>query len=107
MTAKILRPDAYSACLAIANKLVGQAVEYGLCSVEVIQAINLLTHWKKADDATSWRKVGYAIRMAQELRLNVRVIRPLPADEMQAREILNRERAWLSASPSVLSFDSG
>ncbi|BGO96514.1 Zn(2)-C6 fungal-type transcription factor [Rhodotorula toruloides] len=96
VTAKILRPDAYSACLAIANKLVGQAVEYGLCSVEVVQAINLLTHWKKADDATSWRKVGYAIRMAQELRLNVRASRPLPAEEMQARGILNRERAWLN-----------
>ncbi|BGP28729.1 hypothetical protein JCM10296v2_000465 [Rhodotorula toruloides] len=96
VTAKILRPDAYSACLAIANKLVGQAVEYGLCSVEVVQAINLLTHRKKADDATTWRKVGYAIRMAQELRLNVRASRPLPADEVQAREILNRERAWLN-----------
>ncbi|GEM06238.1 Zn(2)-C6 fungal-type transcription factor [Rhodotorula toruloides] len=95
VTAKIFRPDAYSACLAIANKLIGQAVEYGLCSVEVVQAINLLTHWKKADDATSWRKVGYAIRMAYELRLNVNA-RPLPTDELQAREVLNRERTWLN-----------
>ncbi|GMK56452.1 hypothetical protein CspeluHIS016_0302920 [Cutaneotrichosporon spelunceum] len=96
VTAKIIRPEAYPSCLLIANKLVGQAVEYGLCSIEVVQAIIMLTHWKKADDSSSWRKVGYAIRMAQELRLNQRAPRPLPRNERQAREILNRERCWLN-----------
>ncbi|BGP36579.1 hypothetical protein JCM10449v2_000480 [Rhodotorula kratochvilovae] len=96
VTSKIVRPKVYSACVLLANKLVGQAIEFGLCAVEVVQALNLLTHWKKPDDSSSWRKVGYAIRMAQELRLNVRAPRPLPADERQAREILNKERAWLN-----------
>ncbi|CAK9783420.1 unnamed protein product [Cutaneotrichosporon oleaginosum] len=96
VTAKIIRPKAYSSCLLIANKLVGQAVEFGLCSIEVVQAIIMLTHWKKADDSTSWRKVGYAIRMAQELRLNQRAPRPLPRNERQAREVLNKERCWLN-----------
>lgn len=96
VTAKILRPKAYSACLLISNKLVGEAVEFGLCSTEVVQAILVLTHWKKADDSTAWRKTGYAIRMAQELRLNHRAPRPLPKNERQAREVLNRERCWLS-----------
>ncbi|BEJ13333.1 hypothetical protein CspHIS471_0305070 [Cutaneotrichosporon sp. HIS471] len=96
VTAKIIRPEAYPSCLFIANKLVGQAVEFGLCSIEIVQAIIMLTHWKKADDSTSWRKVGYAIRMAQELRLNQRAPRPLPRNERQAREILNKERCWLN-----------
>ncbi|KAL7419125.1 hypothetical protein Q5752_005961 [Cryptotrichosporon argae] len=96
VTSKIIRPKAYPICLALANRLVGQAVEFGLCSVEIVQAIILLTHFKKADDATSWRRVGYAIRMAQEIRLNVKGQRPLPKNERQAREILNGERAWLN-----------
>lgn len=96
VTAKIVRPKAYSHCLMLSNKLVGQAVEYGLCSIEIVQAIILLTHWKKADDTTAWRRAGYAIRMAQELKLNVKRARPLPKNERQAREVLNTERTWLS-----------
>lgn len=96
VTAKIVRPKAYSHCLMLSNKLLGQSMDYGLCSIEIVQAINLLTHWKKADDATSWRRVGYAIRMAQELKLNTKGQRPLPKNERQAREVLNRERAWLN-----------
>lgn len=96
VTAKVIRPEAYSSCLLIANKLTGQAIEYGLCSVEVVQALLILTHWKKADDPSAWRKTGYAIRMAQELRLHQRAKRPLPRNERHAREILNRERCWLS-----------
>ncbi|GAA6046601.1 hypothetical protein JCM3770_006232 [Rhodotorula araucariae] len=96
VTSKVVRPKVYGACVLLSNKLVGQAIEFGLCAVEVVQALNLLTHWKKPDDSSSWRKVGYAIRMAQELRLNVRAPRPLPTDERQAREILNKERAWLN-----------
>lgn len=96
ITAKLIRPKVYSACLMISNKLLGQAFEYSLCSVEVIQALLLLTNWKRADDPTSWRKTGYATRMAIELQLNRFAPRPLPRNERQAREILNRERCWLS-----------
>ncbi|WRT64444.1 uncharacterized protein IL334_001376 [Kwoniella shivajii] len=96
VTAKVIRPKLYTRCLMLANKLVGQAVEFGLCSVEVVQALNLLHHWKKSEDSTSWRRVGYAIRMAQELKLDVAGPRPLPEEEISAREILNRERAWLN-----------
>lgn len=96
VTARIIRPKAYAACLLLSNRFVGQAVEFGLCSIEIVQALNLLTHWKKPDDETSFRRVGYAIRLAQELRLDTRSPRPLPKTERQAREILNRERAWFS-----------
>ncbi|OXM81875.1 hypothetical protein C364_00849 [Cryptococcus neoformans Bt63] len=96
VTARIIRPKAYAACLLLSNRFVGQAVEFGLCSIEIVQALNLLTHWKKPDDETSFRRVGYAIRLAQELRLDTRSPRPLPKTERQAREILNRERAWFN-----------
>ncbi|KIS00240.1 hypothetical protein L804_01649 [Cryptococcus deuterogattii 2001/935-1] len=61
VTARIIRPKAYAACLLLANKFVGQAVEFGLCSIEIVQALNLLAHWKKPDDETSFRRVGLAI----------------------------------------------
>ncbi|KPV78315.1 uncharacterized protein RHOBADRAFT_50795 [Rhodotorula graminis WP1] len=96
VTAKAERPKAYHACVLLSNKLVGQAVEFGLSTIEVVQSLLLLTHWKQPNDSSSWRKVGYAIRMAQELRLHVRAPRPLPEDEHQAREVLNKERAWLN-----------
>lgn len=106
VTAKAVRPKAYNACVLLCNKLIGQAVEFGLSTVEVVQALLLLTHAKQPTDSSSWRKVGYAIRMAQELRLNVRAPRPLPEDERQAREILNKERAWLSTFALLLRVKS-
>ncbi|GAA5838307.1 hypothetical protein JCM9279_003194 [Rhodotorula babjevae] len=96
VTAKAERPQVYNACVLLSNKLVGQAVEFSLSTVEVVQSLLLLTHWKQPNDSSSWRKVGYAIRTAQELRLNVRALRPLPEDERHARKILNRERVWLN-----------
>lgn len=96
VTVRVIRPNTYPQCLLLANKLVGQAVEFGLCSIEVVQALCLLTHWKKPDDETSYVRMGYAIRMALLLQLNTKAPRPLPQDERHAREILSRERAWYS-----------
>lgn len=98
ITSKILRPKVYASCLLLANKLVGQAVENGLCSIEVVQAFHLLAYFKNAEDTTSWRRVGYAIRIALELKLNINAGRPLPTNELHAREVLNRERCWMSES---------
>jgi len=89
-----MRPRDYAGCLRRANSLLGQAMETGLLGIEVIQAIVLLTHWRKADDQSAYRRIGYAVRMAYELRLNVRGPRPLPTEEIAARKMLNPERTW-------------
>ncbi|EPQ26057.1 uncharacterized protein PFL1_06266 [Pseudozyma flocculosa PF-1] len=96
VTAKIARPAAYDPCLALANRLLGRAFEHGECSVEFIQVIHLLAHWRKGNDSSSFRRIGFATRMAQELRLFVPGPRPLPSNERAAREILNKERTWLT-----------
>ncbi|WVQ71522.1 hypothetical protein IAR50_001061 [Cryptococcus sp. DSM 104548] len=96
ITSRVIRPNMYPQSLLLANRMVGQAVEFGLCTLEVIQALCLLTHWKKANDDTAWVRMGMAIRMAQMLGLNTMSSRPLPRDEMRAREVLNRERVWLN-----------
>ncbi|TYJ55342.1 hypothetical protein B9479_003957 [Cryptococcus floricola] len=96
ITSRVIRPKLYPQSLLLANRMVGQAVEFGVCTLEVIQALCLLTHWKKADDDTAWVRVGIAIRMAQMLGLDKTSPRPLPRDEMRAREVLNRERIWFN-----------
>jgi hypothetical protein len=101
ITSKVLRPRAYRSCLLLANKLMGQVVEQGQCSVEVVQAILILVHFKEPEDSTGWRRIGYAIRMALELRLNH--FRPktnnhdTPSqDTTTARRHLNGQRTWLN-----------
>ena len=96
VASKTIRASVYPSCLILANRLFGRICELGLVSLEIVQALNVLTHWKKADDMSSWTRIGLAIRMAQELRLNVRGKRPLPGDERQAREILVRRTQDLS-----------
>ncbi|KAF8752633.1 Fungal specific transcription factor domain [Rhizoctonia solani] len=50
--------------------LLGRALADGICSIEYVQALSLLTFWKDSRDSSSWRKVGLAIRMAYELNLH-------------------------------------
>lgn len=96
VTSKVTRPRDYDVVLQRANGLIGHAMEAGLLDLEIIQAIILLTHWRKVDDQSAYRRIGYAVRMAYELKLSVRGPRPLPTDEIAARKVLNPERTWLS-----------
>ena len=92
VAAKTVRPAAYPSCLVLANRIYGKICELGLVSLEIVQALNILTHWKKADDMTSWVRIGCAIRMAQQLRLNSKRTGSLPDDPWQAREVLVSSR---------------
>lgn len=68
------------------------------CTLELIQSLSILCFWKECDDPTSWRKIGFAIRMAYELDLHtvetwshkrgVDGEAELPEDETEARELL-------------------
>ncbi|QRV92143.1 Fungal specific transcription factor domain [Ceratobasidium sp. AG-Ba] len=92
---RFVRPRAWDKCNALGQTLLGRALADGVCSIEYVQALSLLTFWKDPTDSSSWRKVGLAIRMAYELNLHERREKPLPAIEQLAREQLNRERTWL------------
>jgi hypothetical protein len=95
VAAKVAQPSLYSGFRRLANCLFGDAIALGASKVDIIQSILLFAQWRSPDDCTAYHRVGLAIRMAQELRLNVRGARPLPATEMEAREVLNGERTWL------------
>ncbi|CAE6485991.1 unnamed protein product [Rhizoctonia solani] len=89
------RPEAWENCNSLAQTLLGRALADGICSIEYVQALSLLTFWKDARDSSSWRKVGLAIRMAYELNLQEPRSEPLSTVELLAREQLNKERTWL------------
>lgn len=55
-----------------------------------MQSLSLLSYWRESDDARSWARTGYAIRLAQALGLCKRAERPLPKDSASARLILVR-----------------
>lgn len=98
ITSKAMRPNIYRSCLLLSNRLIGQVVERSICSVGVVQAIHLLVHFKEQEDESGWRRIGYAIRMAQEMRLNElrqKDCEP-PENTLDARLRLNRERTWLN-----------
>ncbi|CAE6497110.1 unnamed protein product [Rhizoctonia solani] len=95
VASRFARPEAWVNCNSLAQTLLGRALADGICSIEYVQALSLLTFWKDARDSSSWRKVGLAIRMAYELNLQESRPEPLSTVELLAREQLNKERTWL------------
>ncbi|KPV73422.1 uncharacterized protein RHOBADRAFT_55167 [Rhodotorula graminis WP1] len=94
VSAKFARPDLYPPLLANAQQLIGRGIVEARASVGLIQAILTLIYWKPPTDMSAWLRVGVAIRMALQLDLNVGRNGPLPADEHEARLILDIERTW-------------
>ncbi|KAG8775326.1 hypothetical protein FRC12_001549 [Ceratobasidium sp. 428] len=92
---RFVRPRAWEQCNALGQTVLGRALADGVCSIEYVQALSLMTFWKDPQDSSSWRKVGLAIRMAYELNLHAPREKPLPVTEQLAREQLNKERTWL------------
>ncbi|KAH7337220.1 hypothetical protein B0J17DRAFT_719127 [Rhizoctonia solani] len=83
---RFARPEAWGNCNSLAQTLLGRALADGICSIEYVQALSLLTFWKDSRDSSSWRKVGLAIRMAYELNLQEPRSEPLSTVELLARE---------------------
>ncbi|KAF8669655.1 Fungal specific transcription factor domain [Rhizoctonia solani] len=95
VSCRFARPNVWENCNSLGQTLLGRALADGICSIEYVQALSLLTFWKDSRDSSSWRKVGLAIRMAYELNLHDPRTEPLSPDELLAREQLNKERTWL------------
>ncbi|CAE6417720.1 unnamed protein product [Rhizoctonia solani] len=88
VASRFARPEVWANCNSLAQTLLGRALADGICSIEYVQALSLLTFWKDSRDSSSWRKVGLAIRMAYELNLQEPRSEPLPTAELLAREQL-------------------
>jgi hypothetical protein len=79
--------------------LLGKAFSHGDKSVEVVQAIMILTYWKEPDETRTWLLIGYAIRMCLELGWHELRVNwpddPGGKNEISAREARNIQRTWL------------
>ncbi|KAF1352807.1 hypothetical protein EJ07DRAFT_168718 [Lizonia empirigonia] len=96
---KLLHVSLFPPLYSHAEGLLLESFRRGSKSVEVIQALLILTYWKKPDDSRAWLSVGYAIRMALELgwhQLGSDKMRcPSDMPQLQARKQRNVERTWL------------
>ena len=97
--AKLLHAPLYPALSTHAEDLFVKSFRNGLKSVEIVQAILILTYWKKPDDNRAWLSVGHAIRMAIELgwhQLGSGEMKcSANASEITIRKFRDVERTWL------------
>ncbi|KAL1304419.1 hypothetical protein AAFC00_003417 [Neodothiora populina] len=98
-SAKAFKSTSHSGLLNHAEDLLATCFRKGKKSVDIVQAILVLTYWKEPDDTRAWLSVGYVIRMCIELGLHK--ITPssqdkdADRDELSIRERRNVERLWL------------
>ncbi|GAA5864126.1 hypothetical protein JCM8547_005144 [Rhodosporidiobolus lusitaniae] len=95
VSAKFIRPDLYPSLLMSAKQLVGRGIIDGKVSVGLIQSILLQVYYKEPVDTSAWVRIGIAIRCGYQMHLHAQRTTPLPDDELEAREILDRERTWI------------
>lgn len=99
VVAKLLHSSLYDPLLSHAERLFAENFRCGSKSLETVQAILILTYWKKPNDNRAWLSVGHAIRMAIELgwhQLGCDGMRP-PGDTpgRRAMQVRNVQRTWL------------
>ncbi|KAF3482720.1 priB protein [Arthroderma uncinatum] len=104
VAAKVFCPALYVKLHEHSEKLLHDIMGSGKKSLEIIQGLCLLTHWKEPSDSRAWMFIGYAIRGGLELGLNK--LKPSILDkpmqlvsgfeeEMALRERRSKERTWL------------
>lgn len=84
------RPTLYAHLRKLVNGMLGRAFAEGVVELGLVQSLSLLSFWKEADDRGTWRRVGYAIRIALEMDLHQPSQEPLPENEIEARKVLVR-----------------
>lgn len=98
-SAKAFHPVLYQKLYEHSQDLLTAVFRQGTKSVEVVQAILILTYWKEPHDNRVWTTVGYAIRICMDLgwhRLDpYRPDDQSNTDEIEQREIRNVQRTWL------------
>ncbi|GAA6049873.1 hypothetical protein JCM3770_004225 [Rhodotorula araucariae] len=125
VSAKFLRPDLYPSLISTAKHLVGRGIVDGKVTLGLVQSILLLVYWKEPADRSAWLRIGEAIRIGASpfpagraeppsrlsgrtqgypLHLHEHRTTPLPADELEVREIMDRERTWIDLCAFDQSF---
>jgi hypothetical protein len=88
VASKFFRKDLYPMLLSHAQTIVDRAVIAGAEDTGLVQSLMLLVYWKAPSDTSSWRRIGWAIRMGYQFRWHLPRNRALPSDELTARQLL-------------------
>ncbi|KAH9168828.1 hypothetical protein EDB89DRAFT_2073548 [Lactarius sanguifluus] len=103
------RPDLYPTAMEYARQEAGATFLGGQKRVEVVQAYYLLSLYpvpmRRWEDDRSWIYLGQAIRVAMDMNLH-HPNTAKPQNELHAREMLNRTRAWLNCFNLDRSYGS-
>ncbi|KAH9041647.1 hypothetical protein EDB85DRAFT_2242516 [Lactarius pseudohatsudake] len=103
------RPDLYPTAMEYARQEAGATFLGGQKRVEVVQAYYLLSLYpvpmRRWEDDRSWIYLGQAIRVAIDMNLH-HPNTAKPQNELHAREMLNRTRAWLNCFNLDRSYGS-
>ncbi|RBR19409.1 hypothetical protein FVER53590_29384 [Fusarium verticillioides] len=98
MAAKAFNHVLYIKLYDHAQDLFSNVFRRGSKSVEVVQAILILTYWKEPQDTRVWTSVGYVIRICMDLGWHklayCRSEAVMTESEVQRRERRNIERTW-------------
>ncbi|SCV48505.1 uncharacterized protein FFB14_10413 [Fusarium fujikuroi] len=98
MAAKAFNHVLYIKLYDHAQDLFSSVFRRGSKSVEIVQAILILTYWKEPQDTRVWTSVGYAIRICMDLGWHklayCRSAAAAKESEAQRRERRNIERTW-------------
>ncbi|KAF4415817.1 hypothetical protein FACUT_13086 [Fusarium acutatum] len=101
MAAKAFNHVLYIKLYDHAQDLFSNVFRRGSKSVEIVQAILILTYWKEPQDTRVWTSVGYAIRICMDLGWHklayYRSASNMAESEAQRRERRNIERTCESA----------
>lgn len=94
-SAKFFRQDLYKSLLSYAQQLVARGMADTVVEIGFVQAMLVLVYWKEPTDSSGWLRIGYAVRLGQQLRLHMPPPREWPTEEGAARECMNRARTWI------------
>ncbi|KAI5480101.1 hypothetical protein MNV49_001761 [Pseudohyphozyma bogoriensis] len=94
VSAKFFRHDLHAPLLAYAQQLVNRGMADAVSTIGMLQALLTLVYWKMPDDTSAWLRVGWAIRLGYQLKMNEVRTTPLPPNEREARIVTDRERTW-------------
>ncbi|KAJ4050763.1 hypothetical protein NW761_005560 [Fusarium oxysporum] len=98
MSAKAFNHVLYAKLYDHSQDLFANVFRRGSKSIEIVQAILILTYWKEAQDTRVWTSVGYAIRICMDLGWHKLAhcgsAATTTETESQKRERRNIERTW-------------
>ncbi|KAL1408260.1 hypothetical protein Q8F55_005066 [Vanrija albida] len=90
---RYFRPALSDQLFVLASNNIAKKVQNGDVDVPLIQALLVLVSWKAPSDRTSYIKLGLAVRLMYQLRLEFPTeVVPLPSADDESRRLVDAER---------------